>query len=247
MPADWRIWTWQDYWNDCKKFAKCLMHLGVQPFEVVNILGFNSPEWLLANTGAILASCIAAGIYTTNTAEACAYISQHSNAAVVVLEDNKQLAKYASLAPGSLPHLKCLVMWFEPIDQSIAAKLSVPVYTWTDFLLVGSDVSDADFEQRMGAALPGNCSTLIYTSGTTGPPKAVMISHDNVTWTTANMATNYFELNHADRVISYLPLSHIAAQLIDVHIPMLLGACTYFCQPDALKGNKICLDPPSSW
>jgi long-chain-fatty-acid--CoA ligase ACSBG len=64
-----------------------------------------------------------------------------------------------------------------------------------------------------------------------------MISHDNVTWTTANMATNYFDLNHTDRVISYLPLSHIAAQLIDIHIPMLLGACTYFCQPDALKGS----------
>jgi long-chain-fatty-acid--CoA ligase ACSBG len=78
---------------------------------------------------------------------------------------------------------------------------------------------------------------LLGCAGTTGPPKAVMISHDNVTWTTANMATNYFDLNHTDRVISYLPLSHIAAQLIDIHIPMLLGACTYFCQPDALKGS----------
>jgi acyl-CoA synthetase (AMP-forming)/AMP-acid ligase II len=48
---------------------------------------------------------------------------------------------------------------------------------------------------------------------------------------------NYIDLGHEDRVCSYLPLSHIAAQVIDLHVPMALGACTYFCQPDALKGS----------
>lgn len=84
---------------------------------------------------------------------------------------------------------------------------------------------------------PGNCSTLIYTSGTTGPPKAVMISHDNVTWTTKQVFDTVVEVNHTDRVISYLPLSHIAAQIIDLHGPLYIGACTYFAQPDALKGS----------
>ena len=41
---------------------------------------------------------------------------------------------------------------------------------------------------------------------------------------------NYMDLNHEDRIVSYLPLSHIAAQLIDIHAPMKLGATTYFCQ-----------------
>ena len=237
VPDDWKVWTWRDYWNDCKAFAKCLIHLGETPFSVVNICGFNSPEWLLANTGAILASCIAAGIYTTNTADACHYISEHSKAGVVVLEDNKQLQKYANMTAGSLPNLKCIVIWIGNPDEALMAKISVPVYTWDQFLVLGSDVSDAVFDERLSIATPGHCSTLIYTSGTTGPPKAVMISHDNVTWTTKNMCSNYFDTNHQDRVISYLPLSHIAAQLIDVHVPMSLGACTYFCQPDALKGS----------
>ena len=44
------------------------------------------------------------------------------------------------------------------------------------------------------------------------------------------LTDNYMDLNHEDRIVSYLPLSHIAAQLIDIHTPMKLGATTYFCQ-----------------
>lgn len=36
-------------------------------------------------------------------------------------------------------------------------------------------------------------------------------------------------------VISYLPLSHIAAQMVDIWITMRVGGLTHFAQPDALK------------
>ena len=42
MPKEWQIWTWSDYWNDSRKFAKALVSLGVDKFGVVNIMGFNS-------------------------------------------------------------------------------------------------------------------------------------------------------------------------------------------------------------
>ena len=61
LPTEWKIWTWQDYWNDCDKFAKSLVHLKVSTFKIINILGFNSPEWFISNCGAIMAGCIAAG------------------------------------------------------------------------------------------------------------------------------------------------------------------------------------------
>ena len=108
IPADWQVWTWKQYYADCMLFAKTLLHLGVDSFHVVNILGFNSvsfynvlmpslvvcrmlaasfplspslttllttrlpttqPEWLIANCGAQLAGCIAAGIYATNISD----------------------------------------------------------------------------------------------------------------------------------------------------------------------------------
>jgi long-chain-fatty-acid--CoA ligase ACSBG len=190
----------------------------------------------MANNGAILAGGIAAGVYTTNTSDACLYISTHSQAEVIVVEDNKQLMKYANRG-AETPHLKAFVMYGEAPNQANLGSFSVPVYTFSQFLDLGNGVADSAVESRYTSILPGHSSTLIYTSGTTGPPKAVMISHDNVTWTVKTLLDNYLDMNHTDRIASYLPLSHIAGQLIDIHAPMYLGATTYFCQPDALKGS----------
>jgi long-chain-fatty-acid--CoA ligase ACSBG len=203
----------------------------------VAALQHQQPEWFIASSGAILAGCIGAGIYMTNTPEACHYISEHSQAEVVVLEGNYQLKKYASLKKDKLPHLKAIVVYGEAVDKSLAAKCNFPVYPWDEFLRVGASVTDDVIDLRGSKVKAGNCASLIYTSGTTGPPKAVMISHDNITWTAQNIIDHYMYLNHEDRVVSYLPLSHIAAQIIDIFAIMLLGACTYFAQPDALKGT----------
>lgn len=195
----------------------------------------------------MMAGCIAAGIYTTNLPEACHYISSHSKADIVVLENNLQLAKYAQIA-SKLPHLKAIVFWdpqetpdpslVEKIQQQEGGKGRVKVYTWKEFLLLGKEIPAPVLENRIQGIKPGHCASLIYTSGTTGPPKAAMISHDNITWTSLNICEHYLDnLSHLDRVVSYLPFSHIAAQLIDVYCTMQIGACAYFAQPDALKGS----------
>ncbi len=49
-----------------------------------------------------------------------------------------------------------------------------------------------------------------------------------------------------DHIISYLPLSHIAAQLVDIYAPMLYGATVWFAQPDALKVSCEIVEIPTS-
>lgn len=36
-------------------------------------------------------------------------------------------------------------------------------------------------------------------------------------------------------MVTYLPLSHIAGQIVDIYISMKYGDTVYFAKPDALK------------
>ena len=75
-------------------------------------------------------------------------------------------------------------------------------------------------------------------SGTTGDPKAAMISHDNITYVVRYLGGELVNLKRfRESFVSYLPLSHIAAQAIDLFAPLYHGITIYFAQPDALKGS----------
>ena len=79
---------------------------------------------------------------------------------------------------------------------------------------------------------------LIYTSGTTGNPKACMLSHDNASWTVLSafklLTSSGETFSEDDRVVSYLPLSHIAGLVFDVFAAAKIGTRVYFARPDAL-------------
>lgn len=240
-----QIYTWRQMYDMSFAFAKALISNNFTAYSAVNILGFNSPEWVAADIGAMMASGLAAGIYATNNAEACQYVSHHSSAQVVVLEGPKQLAKYKAILQdeinGGLPALKLIVAYNMSQAQVAAEKdfyaaKGVQLYEFKEFLESGN-AADEDVQARMDAQQPGNCCTLIYTSGTTGNPKAVMISHDNATWTALMLAKQMGGMFATDKVVSYLPLSHIAAQVLDVFGPMVYGCSVTFARPDALKGT----------
>ena len=244
----WSSWTWREYYDQCMQFARSLVAIDFQAHATVNILGFNHRRWLVADLGCIAAGGAAAGIYTTNAPDAVAYIVDHSGCEVAVVEDNMQLAKFETLmATEQARNLKALVVYDATPDEALVRRIvearpGVKVYGWDAFMELGNGPKEREDLQRqvnarIDAQLPGHCCTLIYTSGTTGPPKAVMVSHDNITWTANTVLANIFNISTDDRLVSYLPLSHIAAQMLDVHGPMAGGAAVYFATVSAFKGQ----------
>ncbi|XP_027523944.1 long-chain-fatty-acid--CoA ligase ACSBG2 isoform X2 [Corapipo altera] len=234
--GQWVKLTYKMYYDECCKAAKSFLKLGLQRFHGVGILGFNSAEWFIADIGAILAGGFAVGIYTTNSPEACHYVAENCSADVIVVENQKQLQKILEIE-DRLPQLKAIVQYGEEIKEK-----SPNLYSWSEFMELGRDVPDTLLHLAIAAQKPNQCCTLIYTSGTTGQPKGVMLSHDNLTWTAAVAGRSIMLTDPKERqeqVISYLPLSHIAAQMSDIWSAMTFGVQVYFAQPDALKGSLV--------
>ncbi|CAK6951013.1 long-chain-fatty-acid--CoA ligase ACSBG1 isoform X2 [Scomber scombrus] len=232
----WEKITFLEYYNFCRRAAKSFIKLGLERFHGVAILGFNSAEWFFSAVGAIMAGGIMTGIYATNAPEACQYVASDSKANIIVVENQKQLDKILQIR-DRLPQLKAIVQYSGPVQEKISN-----LYSWEEFMELGLDVSEKELDDIISSQKANQCCVLIYTSGTTGKPKGVMLSHDNITWT-ANHASRAGDMQPADTkqesLVSYLPLSHIAAQIYDLWTGIHWGELVYFAQPDALKGSLI--------
>ncbi|XP_016130776.1 long-chain-fatty-acid--CoA ligase ACSBG2-like [Sinocyclocheilus grahami] len=227
----WVSLTYKEYYQHARAAAKSFLKLGLERFHGVGILGFNSPEWFIADVGCILAGGLATGIYTTNSPEACQYVAHNCEANFLVVENNKQLIKILQVR-DQLPHLKAIVQYKGELEQKLPN-----VYTWAEFMKFGANVPDSELDVLIDCQKANECCTLIYTSGTTGNPKGAMLSHDNITWT-ASATGHMINLKMAEEeLVSYLPLSHVAAQVQDMWICMRFAGITNFAEPDALKGS----------
>jgi long-subunit acyl-CoA synthetase (AMP-forming) len=70
-----------------------------------------------------------------------------------------------------------------------------------------------------------------------------MISHDNYTWV-ANATIKRFNFDTPERIgksrmLSLLPLSHVASQLVDLVIAPQMGFNLFFADASALQGNLV--------
>lgn len=246
--GQWKTWTYDEFYRDIKQFANALISLEISNYKAINIIGFNDPAWYIGFYGSIFANVLPVGVYTTNGPDACKYIADHSEAELVLAEDQVHLKKYLAIW-DQLPRLKYIVLYNEAVlPPDVPLERRSQVLLWKDFLeygaKFGATTKDEKLNQRKTIQKPGNCCTLIYTSGTTGPPKGVMLNHDSYTWLAATFVNNFghmFPVTEKDeyRVLSYLPLSHVAAQFADMVLPIFRGACVCFALPTALQGSLI--------
>lgn len=76
------------------KFAKACHKMQVKDKSAVAIMGFNAPEWAIAFFGGVMNNMIGTGIYITNATEAVFYQTDHSEAEIVVVENNDMLKRF---------------------------------------------------------------------------------------------------------------------------------------------------------
>lgn len=261
---EWTTWTYQKYLADVRNAAKGFIGLGLQQFESVNIWGFNAPEWHISALGAMFAGAKCAGIYPTDTPETAAYKVVHSQGAVVVCEDRGKVDRLASsiIARGDCRRLKAFVAYgFKP-EQGEKVQ-GYPLISWEALIELGArGGQEADIDLRLASIRPSHCAALIYTSGTTGDPKAVMTSHDSVSFE-GRLITHVLshscgfatQPGNTERILSYLPLSHVAGMMVDIVAPLIVSGTTssqmsvYFARPYDLKEkairDRLCVAQPT--
>lgn len=66
-----------------------------------------------------------------------------------------------------------------------------------------------------------------------------MLHHDNLTWDAVSIIERSNVYHGCESLVSYLPLSHVAAQIVDIYIAITCGAAVYFADKDALKGTLV--------
>jgi long-chain acyl-CoA synthetase len=229
----WRTRSFAEVGDTVRELSKGLMALGVAKGDKVSILGNTRPEWTYHDFAALSAGATVVPIYQTNSPEECQYVLHDSDAKVVVVEDETQLAKVRAVR-DSLPALEHVVLMVGTADDAISSD---------DLIARGKDVSDADWTARTESVTGDDVCTYIYTSGTTGPPKGCVISHANYR-AMVDMVVAEDVVSGGDTVYLFLPLAHSFALLIQFAVLELGSTLAYWSRdPKVLLDDVAAVKP----
>jgi long-chain acyl-CoA synthetase len=187
--------TWGQLADRGRRLAAWLRANGYSDGKRIAIYSKNTYDWFVCDLAISMAGCVSVPLYAGQAAEQISYILDHSDC---------QLAFVGKLDDAG--------SWQEGCPESIR---QVAMYR-CDLPLPDSTQSIHDStEPLQGKPLlaPDALTSIVYTSGTTGTPKGVMLTADLMTALDADDA-NPFETGPEDRMISYLPLAHIAERVL---------------------------------
>jgi long-chain acyl-CoA synthetase len=203
--------TWSQYADRSARFAGGLVALGVSAGDRVVLMMRNRLEFHVADIGVLAAGATPISIYNSSSPEQIAYLVNHCKASVAVVEDADFVTRVLEAAPDC------------PLLRSVVVLGDAPQGTIEWDQVAGGDPVDTEAVARnLDAA---SLATVIYTSGTTGPPKGVMLTHANII-AASSAFTSYIgrDTDEGRRLISYLPMAHIAERMVTHYSPILRGS-----------------------
>jgi long-chain acyl-CoA synthetase len=213
-------YTYADLRELATRAAAFFASHGIKSGDRVILFSHNAPEWGMTYFGVLKAgaTCIPVDA-ESSTNEIVNFAGAGEASAIVIsaslLQDHAQLQ-----------------------DKLASAGLKgVRVWTFDEvFELPPAGVEDeriALLPQRVPAQ---SVASLIFTSGTTGRPKAVMLSHRNLT-SMVSMLSSVFDMDTSDGVLSVLPLHHTFEFSTGFLTPLSRGAqITYL---DELNSEQL--------
>jgi len=215
-------YTWREYAEEVDRIAKGLAGLGVRRGDTVAMLLTNQPTFHLVDTAALHLGAACLSIYNTLPPEDIGLAMRNASAALLVTE-----------------------MAF--LDQAIASGAASTI------VLVDGEApgtislrdldGDLDVESAWRAVGPEDVAVIIYTSGTTGPPKGVELTHGSVLGNTQGLDSAIGTIDGA-RVISYLPMAHIAERQLSHYRAMAFGMEVTCCRnPRDMPAHLLAVRP----
>jgi long-chain acyl-CoA synthetase len=157
-------------------------------------------------------------LYQTLAPDQIAYQLADSNTRIVVTEP--AFLGNVLEARKAAPAVECVVL----------VEGDAPASVLTLDSLLETEGDPHEIEAARAAVEPDDLLTLIYTSGTTGPPKGVQITHGNMMGA-LHALEDAIEFPEGSRIVSYLPMAHIAERNVGHYLPIAL-AHTVTCCPN---------------
>jgi len=206
-----RDYTWAQLMDETRRMAAHLQGLGFEPGSRIAILSKNCAHWLMCDFAIWMAGFVSVPLYPTLAAGTIRQILEHSEARLLFVG---KLDGWDAMKPGVPAGLPC-----------IATPLSPPndFTRWEDVIqktrpLPGQPMRGGD-----------ELATIMYTSGTTGMPKGVMHSFATFAWSIEG-ALRRVSLNGDARMLSYLPLAHVAERTLVEHGLLATSMHVYFAE-----------------
>jgi long-chain acyl-CoA synthetase len=210
--GSWGEMTYTEYARQVAQAAAMYQSLGLQPGQRIVLMLRNVPEFHVADMAAYFCGATPISIYNSSSPDQIEYLVNHCEATIAVLENTTFLDRFLPVRDQLTKLEHIIVLKGDDLPEGIHSLAS----------LEGAEPIDLDAAATNCA--PEQLATMIYTSGTTGPPKGVMLTHNNIAWTVECLKQLIaFDDYSGKRLVSYLPMAHIAERMTSHYVGAFVG------------------------
>ncbi len=225
-----RKYSWTEVYKRTVKFASALTKIGVRKGDTVSFLAFNTPEIFEGHYSVPMTGAVLNTINIRLDAKTIAYILNHSDAKVLVVD--RQLHGEVKKALNTINKKIIIIDIVDKFaDQSKCEKIGELEYE--SFLNTGDENFDWKMPEDEWQAI-----SLSYTSGTTGNPKGVVYHHRGSYLMSTGSAVAWNMPNRLN-FLTIVPMFHCNGWGYPWTVPMLNGRTICLRNIDVKKIFKL--------